>query len=554
MGTNVGEATTTQADESGGFRYWAFISYSSTDKSMARWLHRAIENYGIPARLTRHRTPSGDPAPKHMRPVFRDRTELPAAADLSHEIETALSASRYLIVICSPHAARSKWVNTEIEMFRRLRGPEHVFAVIVDGKVDVHDERYCFPPALRHGTPVAADARPGGDGRRNVKLKLLAGMLGVGFDDLKQRDNRRRMRRMQAVVAGALAVTVVVASLAVYAERERGRAVQARQRAEHIMEFMLYDLETKLEPLGRLDVIQDVQAQVDAYYADLGVDSSYPNAQRNKAVAHHRKGDLLLARGDPAGALDEYRQATQIWEPLALTSPDDSLLLRSLALAHANMGRALQAQGDLAAAITEYRTSLDMRSKIAAADPTDVAVQYELSSSHNLLGTALWQRRDLRGTLIEFRASMGIKQSLAAADPADPDLRYAVALEHSNIGSVLDQLRMSTAAQDEYRAGLAIVDALVASDYANTRWQVMQAALHNNMGASLDAQAGYVRHSHRSAHLRSSLLHSALEHYGQAAAIMQRLHDSDPSNVSWQDDLLLYQSNVSFTRYELGLE
>ena len=33
------------------YRYWAFISYSSRDKSWARWLHRAIETYGIPAQL-----------------------------------------------------------------------------------------------------------------------------------------------------------------------------------------------------------------------------------------------------------------------------------------------------------------------------------------------------------------------------------------------------------------------------------------------------------------------------------------------------------------------
>ena len=35
---------------------------------------------------------------------FRDRDELPTAASLSDNIEQALRQSRYLIVICSPHA------------------------------------------------------------------------------------------------------------------------------------------------------------------------------------------------------------------------------------------------------------------------------------------------------------------------------------------------------------------------------------------------------------------------------------------------------------------
>ena len=63
------------------YLYWAFISYSSTDKSWARWLQRAIESYGVPARLVQHHTPTGEPAPKRLRPLFRDRSELAAAAD-----------------------------------------------------------------------------------------------------------------------------------------------------------------------------------------------------------------------------------------------------------------------------------------------------------------------------------------------------------------------------------------------------------------------------------------------------------------------------------------
>jgi len=89
------------------YRYWAFVSYSNYDRSWGRWLHRAIESYGIPAKLVNSLTPVGHPAPKRLRPLFRDREELPAASDLSARIDDALRASRYLIVICSKHASRS---------------------------------------------------------------------------------------------------------------------------------------------------------------------------------------------------------------------------------------------------------------------------------------------------------------------------------------------------------------------------------------------------------------------------------------------------------------
>jgi hypothetical protein len=104
------------------YRYWAFISYSSKDEAHAKWLHRAIETYGIPAKLVKHghATPVGEPAPRRFQPIFRDRDELPASSDLGQTIGDALRASRYLIVICSPDAAKSNWVNREVE---NLPGP-----------------------------------------------------------------------------------------------------------------------------------------------------------------------------------------------------------------------------------------------------------------------------------------------------------------------------------------------------------------------------------------------------------------------------------------------
>ena len=84
--------------------YWAFLSYCSHDIATARWLQRALETYSIPRRFVGNPTPGGPETPKRFRPVFRDRTELAADADLGARIQTALGESAYLIVVCSPNA------------------------------------------------------------------------------------------------------------------------------------------------------------------------------------------------------------------------------------------------------------------------------------------------------------------------------------------------------------------------------------------------------------------------------------------------------------------
>jgi WD40 repeat protein len=215
------------------YRYWAFISYSSKDAAQAKWLHRAVETYGIPAKLVEHghETPVGEPAPKRFQPIFRDRDELPASADLGQAILDALRASRYLVVICSPNASRSQWVNREVENFVEMGRGDRIFAYIMDGEPNSGDERECFPHALREQEPLAADARRQGDGRDNAKLKLLAGMLGVTFDALKQREAQRRIRRLQLAIAAALILALAFGGLAWYANQARGRALVAEGNA-----------------------------------------------------------------------------------------------------------------------------------------------------------------------------------------------------------------------------------------------------------------------------------------------------------------------------------
>ena len=60
--------------------------------------------------------------PKSLTPIFRDRHELAASSDLGQTIRAALKQSRFLVVLCSPAAASSRWVNEEILAFKKLHG------------------------------------------------------------------------------------------------------------------------------------------------------------------------------------------------------------------------------------------------------------------------------------------------------------------------------------------------------------------------------------------------------------------------------------------------
>ena len=113
-----------------GKTYWAFISYSSRDAKWGKWLHKRLENYPIPKEFHGVEFADGVRIGKHIRPVFLDRDELAGSAELGAVIEEALKHSRFLIVLCSPNSAKSKWVNKEIEDFRSMHGDGKVLALI----------------------------------------------------------------------------------------------------------------------------------------------------------------------------------------------------------------------------------------------------------------------------------------------------------------------------------------------------------------------------------------------------------------------------------------
>jgi len=278
------------------FRYRAFLSYSHRDGKWGTWLHKSLESYRPPKQIVGTVTARG-PVPKRLSPVFRDREELASATDLGTLLREALSLSACQIVICSPSSARSKWVNEEILAFKRLGREDRIFALIVGGEPNAsedpaHADEECFPPALRYKLgpdgnlstdrtePIAADARPGKDGRTNAKLKLIAGVLGVGFDGLRQREQRRRQRQLFAIASGAIAGMVITSGLAAAALIARAQAqrqtVIAKREAETARQTtaFLVDLfrisdpsEARGNSLTAREVLDKGAARVDAQLA-----------------------------------------------------------------------------------------------------------------------------------------------------------------------------------------------------------------------------------------------------------------------------------------------
>lgn len=206
--------------------YTAFISYTGDSGLLALRLHRELERYTIPKGV---RYVQNGVVTKSTGKFFLDRAELSASPHLKKDIEKALEKSKFLIVLCTPDAAKSTWVPLEIEYYKNLGRSDNIIPVLAGGDPAVFDAEIeptgAFPPELfddrteYSDLPLAPDLREideqtgrGGDGFETALLRILARLLGIGYPELTQRHlvAERDKRRLRNRIISALSILLVL--------------------------------------------------------------------------------------------------------------------------------------------------------------------------------------------------------------------------------------------------------------------------------------------------------------------------------------------------------
>ncbi|MFC4590133.1 TIR domain-containing protein [Sphaerisporangium corydalis] len=222
--------------------YDAFISYShALDGKIAQVLQREVERFARP--WTRVRV---------LR-IFRDTTSLSADPGLWSAIEQALGRSRWLLLMASPHAARSPWVHRELTWWLANRSAARIILLVTDGEIAWDDRTgdvdwpasTAVPPALRGAfaeQPRWVDLRWLRDAeqvdRTNPRLAdgiadVAAAVRGLPKDTLVGEHIReeRTVKRVRRAVTAALAVLLFVAVLQTREALDQARTATGRGMA-----------------------------------------------------------------------------------------------------------------------------------------------------------------------------------------------------------------------------------------------------------------------------------------------------------------------------------
>ena len=219
--------------------YDAFVSYShAADDLLAPRLQSGLQRFAKP--WWRRRA---------LR-VFRDESSLSANPHLWSSITDAMDRSAWFVLLLSPDAARSEWVNQEIEYWLEHKDRHRIIPVVTEGELGWADGDVAgdaVPPELRGvfpDEPRWVDLRFARDDEqldlKNPRFSaavadVASAIRGVPKDELESEEVKQHRRTVRTALGGGvalIALLIATALAAIYANSQRTTAVENAATAD----------------------------------------------------------------------------------------------------------------------------------------------------------------------------------------------------------------------------------------------------------------------------------------------------------------------------------
>jgi len=305
-------------------------------------------------------------------------------------------------------------VNEEIRLFRSLHGEGSILCVLAEGTPATSS-----PPALLEEgrEPLAANLGESKESFRLGTTQLAASMLGVGLDVLIQRETKRRRRRLQLITASALVFSGIMGATALTAIDARNDAQDSRSQAEGLVEYMITDLKDKLEPLGKLDILDSVGNEAVKYYDTQNIDELSDESLTRQASARHILGQVALDSGNLAKARHEIETAANLTAEVLKRNPQDSEAIYAHAQSEYWVGKIYYDKLDYKTALIHWSRYNDLSQKNYLKDTEIFKWRMEAGYGENNLGNLALRNKDYRNALKRFETAIRLHTETAKYFP-----------------------------------------------------------------------------------------------------------------------------------------
>jgi tetratricopeptide (TPR) repeat protein len=332
-----------------------------------------------------------------------------------------------------------------------------------------------------------------------------AGFGGVSFWQYRQAEEARRqadLRKRQADVSAEL-------------------AKRARDGAEQMVQFMTFDLRDKLQPIGRLEILDSVIAKVQQYYKAFPAQDEAVDVLRRRSVVLVNQAEVLLAQGKLDQALEAHQAALDIRQRLVERDPTKNDWQADLAVSFGGVGDVLVAQSKWDQALAPYQRGRDILRMALQRDPSQSDWQTNLAGSLKCIGDVMREQGKPAEALEAYQQCRDILRTLVQQNQTN-SRQELLSISLGGIGDVLRAQGKLDQALEAYQEERDTVQKLVQRDQTNSDWQHDLAFCLLDFGDVLEER---------------NRADQAMAAYQQANDILRKLVQQDPTNGVWQRDL-----------------
>jgi len=506
------------------------------DFGLARWLERMSGKHDAVRLQAREQSEHGFVADLKQTQKMWLRPNLMETPAVATAVGIAVGTPLYM----SPEQARGETLTTASDMY--------AFGLVLQ-TLFTGEEPY---PAGWSGAEVMMKAAIGESLPPKVKHREIVALI----NDLKQlapsdrptavdalsklKFIAERPKRLARNAAAAAVLTLAILGTTKYTldlrhERAVAKAAESearkrRAQADDLIGFMVGDLRKKLEPVGRLDVLDATATKALEYAGTVDLRMlTVPELVRN-SEALNQIGEVRIGQGKLTDAMSAFRRSVMLSGEAQRRAPDDAEAQLAVGTSHFWIGNASRLQGNLPEALQHMRAYMKTAEQLAAREPQNPKYQLERGYGHSTVALILETQGDFRGALEDYRVALDAKQMLALTAPNDNDRQFDVTITLNHIGFVLQRLGKLQEARNYFERESEILRLLTTRDPQQSQWRFRQAT-NVSFLATLDEAGGDDT--------------AALEKRRAELAIEESLNRLDPANTDWK-------RNPAMTRMHIG--
>jgi hypothetical protein len=269
-----------------------------------------------------------------------------------------------------------------------------------------------------------------------------------------------------------LAAMLIMGVMTAFAIQSRNEAARQRASAEGLVEYMITDLGDKLDGVGRLDVMDGVNARALRYYDDQQSESSFVSDSLNRrSRILHAVGEIDAKRGNFKKALIRFQSAYAITLRLVKDDPENAEHLFAHAQSEYWLGRVALYQDDFSEARKHWQAYLMQANRLSKVQPGTARSLAETGYAHaNLCEVEFDETGDGTTAEKDCAAALSLIAKASEARRRDKKLQLALANRQGWMADLFEVQGNAEKAIEQRRAEAATIETLLRADPLNVEY------------------------------------------------------------------------------------